>query len=145
MKEQRKRLNDHGFSLVELIVVIAIIGVLVGAATPQVIKYIERSRVAADLNSADVIDSAIEMAITDEDAYKDLMSKFDGKNSITFDIEKNGFNFGSSELKETDPFIKEVKSILGELPKAKAKDRTEFKITITSKDDGNFSLNVRAN
>ena len=142
MKEQRKRLNDHGFSLVELIVVIAIIGVLVGAATPQVIKYIERSRVAADLNSADVIDSAIEMAITDEDAYKDLMSKLDGKGEITFDIEKNGFNFSTSEWKDTDPFFKELKSILGEFPEAKAKDKTKFGIKITHK-DGSFTIDVK--
>ncbi|NLP34751.1 MAG: prepilin-type N-terminal cleavage/methylation domain-containing protein, partial [Clostridiales bacterium] len=38
---KKKVLNNKGFSLVELIVVIAIMAVLAGVAAPQVIKYID--------------------------------------------------------------------------------------------------------
>ncbi|HAL02696.1 MAG TPA: hypothetical protein DCP07_05005, partial [Lachnospiraceae bacterium] len=34
--------NNKGFSLVELIIVIAIMAILVGVMAPQLIKYIEK-------------------------------------------------------------------------------------------------------
>ena len=41
-------ISDRGFSLVELIIVIAIMAVLVGILTPQYLSYMHRARVAAD-------------------------------------------------------------------------------------------------
>lgn len=44
-----KKLDNKGFSLVELIIVIAIMAILVGVVGTQVIPYIEKSRQAKDL------------------------------------------------------------------------------------------------
>ena len=43
-----KKLNNKGFSLVELIIVIAIMAILVGVVGTQVIPYLESSRKAKD-------------------------------------------------------------------------------------------------
>ena len=40
--------NNKGFSLVELIIVIAIMAVLVGVLAPQFIKYVESSKQSTD-------------------------------------------------------------------------------------------------
>ncbi len=57
--------NNKGFSLVELIIVIAIMAVLVGVLAPQFIKYVEQSRRGKDIQNADMIKEAIQADIAD--------------------------------------------------------------------------------
>lgn len=60
-----KKLNNKGFSLVELIIVIAIMAVLIGVLAPQYMKYVEKSRQSADLDNYQSIISAIEIYASD--------------------------------------------------------------------------------
>lgn len=64
LKENRK-LDNKGFSLVELIIVIAIMAVLIGVLAPQYLKYVEKSRQSADLANIDQIISAVEIYSAD--------------------------------------------------------------------------------
>jgi type IV pilus assembly protein PilA len=73
MKKEKKimkneRINNKGFSLVELIVVIAIMAVLVGVLAPQFIKYVEKSRESTDVNAADEIGQALKTYFADEES-----------------------------------------------------------------------------
>lgn len=64
-----KKLNNKGFSLVELIIVIAIMAVLAGALAPALITYIEKSRISTDKSTADTIRSAVQSALADDTVY----------------------------------------------------------------------------
>ena len=66
MKKQ-KTMGNKGFSLVELIVVIAIMAVLVGVLAPQFIKYVERSRESTDVQNIDQIISTVEVYVASSD------------------------------------------------------------------------------
>lgn len=57
--------NNKGFSLVELIIVIAIMAILVGVMAPQLIKYIEKGKVSSDAQLADTVHTAMVTAMMD--------------------------------------------------------------------------------
>lgn len=67
-----KKTNNKGFSLVELIIVIAIMAILAGAIAPALIKYIDKSRKSNDVSSAKTIKTAIETALGTESVYETL-------------------------------------------------------------------------
>lgn len=58
--------TNKGFSMVELIIVIAIMAILAGALAPTLIKYIARSRISADISTGDSIASTMQTALTNE-------------------------------------------------------------------------------
>ena len=57
--------KNKGFSLVELIIVIAIMAILVGVMAPQLIKYIEKSKVSSDTQLCGSIQTAFVTALAD--------------------------------------------------------------------------------
>lgn len=122
-----KKLNNKGFSLVEIIIVIAIMAILAGALAPQLIKYIDKSRKSADVQAAQTIALAVNTALADEEAY-----------TIAADTEL------STCYTATSPtvFQKIIKEIIGgtstSYPKPKLKDYDDFWIDI--KDDRTFSI-----
>ncbi len=60
-----KKLNNKGFSLVELIIVIAIMVILVVVIAPQYTKFVNNGKISADVQTADEIAVAINVAIAE--------------------------------------------------------------------------------
>lgn len=66
MKNEMKKKNNKGFSLVELIVVIAIMAVLMVVLAPAMLRYVEKSRIQKDESAVGEIINAANIALSDE-------------------------------------------------------------------------------
>ncbi|MBQ6318406.1 MAG: prepilin-type N-terminal cleavage/methylation domain-containing protein [Lachnospiraceae bacterium] len=63
----KKEMNNKGFSLVELIIVIAIMAILVGVLAPQFIKYVDKSRASTDIQNIQQYKTAVEVYVADKE------------------------------------------------------------------------------
>lgn len=63
---KRNENANKGFSLVELIIVVAIMAVLMGVLAPQYMRYVERTRLQKDNSAIAEIANAAKIAMADE-------------------------------------------------------------------------------
>lgn len=77
----------EGFSLVELIIVIAIMAILIGIVALAVIPYLEKSRVGKDQQTVDTVYSAFQSCVADQKITKDLEVKIPYNATATAKLE----------------------------------------------------------
>lgn len=63
------KLNNKAFTLIELIVVIAILGVLVLLAAPKFIGHTEDAKIVQIKNDVKVVENALEIELIDDPEY----------------------------------------------------------------------------
>ena len=132
-----KKTNNKGFSLVELIVVVAIMAVLMVVIAPQMLKYVERTRIQRDNSAIAEIANAAKIAMADETI----------NGSVTATVEIRTDAAGKITFKTTVPLEKELADIIGDTVQLQAtayksaghgidvaKDTTTGEITITGVD-----------
>ena len=119
--------KNKGFSLVELIIVIAIMAILAAAIAPALIRYIDKSRKADDIAAAETVNTAVQTSMSNEDAYDDIMAHMDGQpfataaqegtfTAVTGKMDNGGANFlpeVNSNLGGHAPKLKFRKSLEG--------------------------------
>ena len=66
--------KNKAFSLVELIVVVAIMAVLVGILAPAYLSYVEKTRRGTDEDAVEEIRHAVEVAVADICVYEECRS-----------------------------------------------------------------------
>ena len=109
-------MKNKGFSLVELIIVIAIMAILAAAIAPALIRYIDKSRRADDVAAAETINTATQAALANEDAYDEIQDEMktlgadDATTLLTADKDES---FSKSYSASTTVFLDEINSSCG--------------------------------
>ena len=121
----KKKKDNKGFTLVELIIVVAILAILVGLLAPQYTKYVEKSRQSADASNLEELVKAIEVAASDPEvnitAAKYTITIASDGTTVTTDNttsagdyltaikEYTGYDFSGTDGKNTDLKLKSAK------------------------------------
>lgn len=114
MKKEMKKKNNKGFSLVELIVVIAIMAVLMVVLAPAMLRYVEKTRIQKDESAVSEVANAAELALADEKVYAAMANAtkievtVPGTGNITATL--TGASSGADKTKLED----EIKATVGD-------------------------------
>ncbi len=133
-----KKMNNKGFSLVELIIVIAIMAILIVVLAPQYLRYVERSRNSTDMQNATTIVDAIQIYAADPQASPAITTAESG---ATITIAAPG---GTSGVSTGAPGITQALANAGvDVTNMHCSSRTawtSYTITVTVGADGNVSF-----
>lgn len=104
--------SNKGFSLVELIIVIAIMAILAAAIAPALIRYIDKSRKADDVQFFGQIQTAASAALANEDAYSAVAAKL-GTSTAVWSGSATSTGVVQNDSTNGNEFVDEVNSTLG--------------------------------
>lgn len=140
MKKLLNKKNNKGFSLVELIVVVLIMGIIAVALAPQVMKWVGKARDNSDSNTQKDIKSAIQIAIADFQGAGGTLTtggKCDGSTEVDVKAGSSGVGQFSDSVtvagasKTLGDYIDEVMG--GEYPTTAAGGNFKVKISTAGK------------
>lgn len=104
----------QGFSLVELIVVILILSVMVGVLAPAYLRYVEKSKVSADVTAAEEIRHAAEIVV--------LSGTYEVSQEVLVTFDKNGVIVENTDVAQD--LRKYLEEDFGDLTKIKPVSKT---------------------
>ena len=83
-KRVYEKLDSQGFSLVEIVVIVAIMIVLLAILAPSLLRYTENSRIQKDDSAMDEICHAIKLALSDSEAFDEACAYAIRNNYVTY-------------------------------------------------------------
>ena len=137
-----KKMNNKGFSLIELIIVIAIMAVLVAIIAPNLTKYLGKSKSQTDKTNLDEIKKQFKNAISDAatDEITDVAGTYTVTgNSVSIDTSKTAGTGASS-------FVNVVKKALDSDTNTKSKvdsNKTKIQVVVSGSDSAGYTLTAQ--
>lgn len=137
-----KKMNNKGFSLIELIIVIAIMAVLVAIIAPNLTKYLGKSKSQTDKTNLDEIKKQFKNAISD--AATDEITDVKG----TYIVNKNNVSLKSGATAGTgaNSFKGVVSKALDSDTNTKSKvdsSKTKIEVVVSGSDSDGYTITAQ--
>jgi len=139
--------NNKGFSLIELIIVIAIMAILVAIIAPNLTKYLAKSKRNTDKKNADEIAAQIQTAINDYESQENASPI--GNGTVTFAgttpesaTWSNGSTGGAISSPAGDSFATILNSAITSSTKSKEKNTTAKADIVYNSASGVYTITV---
>lgn len=137
-KLQAKKKDNKGFSLVELIIVIAIMAILVGIIASQVIPYMEKSRESKDITLLDTCLTSFQTTMADMEISQSGSGDADLDNLTNAGATFLTFKKAGQDMKP------DMMKLIGVTSKADLNSKFASKKAGTSSDDVKFGVSGTA-
>ena len=136
-----KKTNNKGFSLVELIIVIAIMAVLMTVLAPQFLRYVEKTRFQKDASAVGELMNATKIALADEDIAQEVTTAAAAAAPVKITVDSNG----KFSTPDTAPKLQaELVEVMGsnelKFSSKKFKALSSFDITVTLNATNGFTV-----
>ena len=137
-----KKMNNKGFSLIELIIVIAIMAVLVAIIAPNLTKYLGKSKSQTDKTNLDEIKKQFKNAISD--AATDEITDVKG----TYIVNKNNVSLkaGATAGTGASNFLTVVSNALDADTNTKSKvdsSKTKIEVDVSGSDSAGYTITAK--
>ena len=116
--------KNKGFSLIELIIVIAIMAILVGVTVPVLIIFLGKTKVSADVQLCSTIREAIYISMNDP-----IVREADDESKDQIDLICSGSKVELDSLSDSE-FVRNVNEIVGYDVFSASDNREHFKTQI---------------
>lgn len=149
---KKKEGKNKGFSLVELIVVIAIMAILAIVIAPQVMKYIGKSKDSVDATNAAMYKSTATTTLANEDIFNEVVKEAgtDGESDkgakVVVEIKKSGNDIVVTSSSTIPLFLADFKDTYVDdlkLPQAPGKDYFEITINVKKSKIGKITVEAK--
>lgn len=146
-----KKVSNKGFSLIELIIVIAIMAVLVAIIAPNLSKYLAKAKNSADEKNLDEVRNAVVLAaseaIMEEPPVNVLASgTTNAVYVLKYDSSVNAIVFDSGDSRNRNTvagFANIVISLIGNSKIKSRSGQTKIIVTINESHDGEYTVQAQ--
>lgn len=140
MKIENHKQNNKGFSLVELIVVIAIMVVLVAVLGSVILGYVDKAKIAKDVQAADDLGREVRRCILldDEDLRKKIVDE-----TLPTNINWNSSNAKIPDTVDSSNLLFYInKHLGGQLPVSSYNEDCQWALDVEFKNDNTSEENL---
>ena len=104
-----KKLNNKGFTLIEIVIVIVIIAILAAMLVPSLTQWIDKSKKKTFFSACGTVRTAVSAQLSEEyavDSTKDSISDISSWETITADVGKTvAYTANAASTAATDGFL----------------------------------------